>query len=246
MTLTSCKFKELIRTDSECYKAGETINPIGIVIHGTAANNPLLGRWVKTDNPKEIAVNPNNNWFGGKYNEVTPHATIGILDGSNVKGDEIALCQILPYNRRSWTVGSGKLGSFNASHIQIEMCQDVSRGKEYLENVLCCTAEWCAELMLMYPAISIDTIVSHKEAAALGYGSNHGDPENWLNPFGITMNDFRQMVKIWYDKKTAPEKEETYYRVQVGAFLSRASAEQYAQLLRDKYSLECFVSEGKK
>ena len=29
----------------------------------------------------------------------------------------------------------------------------------------------------------------------LGYGSNHGDPENWLNRFGMNMDDFRAQVR---------------------------------------------------
>ena len=39
------------------------------------------------------------------------------------------------------------------------------------------------------------SVVSHKEAHAQGYASNHGDPENWMGRFGMTMEDFRARVR---------------------------------------------------
>ena len=48
--------------------------------------------------------------------------------------------------------------------------------------------------------LTAESIVSHREAHALGYGSNHGDPENWLNRHGLTMDDFRERVKDILEK----------------------------------------------
>lgn len=246
MKMTSCDYKQLICVDSSCYKANKRITPRGILIHGTAANNAKLGRWVKTDNENEIAVNPNKNWFGSMVNEIIPHATIGVKDGHNANNKDLALVQLLPYDMRCWGCGSGKYGSYNDSHIQIEMCQDVSRGKEYLEKILTSTAEWCAELMMEFDNITINDIVSHKEAHALGYASNHGDPENWLDLYGITMSDFRKRVEVWYLQKMEERTPQTLYRVQVGAFQSKQFAEDYAKSLREKYGIECFVIKGAK
>ena len=50
-----------------------------------------------------------------------------------------------------------------------------------------------------YPTIKPENIVSHKEACARGYASNHGDPEHWLKKFGRDMDWFRALV--------APEKQ---------------------------------------
>lgn len=246
MTLINSKYLVLIRTDSECYKTTGRIAPKGILIHGTGANNALLGRWVKTENTELVAENPNSNWFGGKNNKGTvPHAVCGVLDGSAVGKEEIGIVQILPYDFRPWGCSQGKYGSYNDSHIQIEMCQDVARGKSYLEKVLRATAEWCAELMAMYPDITIENIVSHKEAAAKGYANNHGDPENWLDLYNISMEQFRTSVKSFYnEKKNSANKLEMYYRVQIGAFTDRKRATEYANTIREKFGLECFVTGG--
>lgn len=241
--MTSCQFRQLIRYDSKCYiNAGKFDGkPKGIVIHGTATNNANLGRWVKTDDQKEIAYNPYDNYFGGENNLVTPHATIGVTDGTENSGN-IMLVQILPYDNKCYGCGSGKYGTYNSTHIQIEMCQDVKRGKEYLQKILDSTAEWCADVMFHVGGFTVDDIVSHKEANAKGYASAHGDPENWLDLYSITMDDFRSMVMAWYKSKyginTAPEK---FYRVQVGAFVNRQYAEELVEHLKVDYGLDCFI-----
>ena len=37
---------KLILTNNDCYKAGKTITPKGIMVHSTGANNPNLKRYV--------------------------------------------------------------------------------------------------------------------------------------------------------------------------------------------------------
>ena len=36
-------------TKNDCYRAGRTITPKGIVVHSTGANNPYLRRYVQPD-----------------------------------------------------------------------------------------------------------------------------------------------------------------------------------------------------
>ena len=48
--------------------------------------------------------------------------------------------------------------------------------------------------MKNYPTIRPENIISHKEACARGYASNHGDPEHWLARFGKNMDWFRSQV----------------------------------------------------
>ncbi|HQA15945.1 MAG TPA: amidase, partial [Candidatus Avimonas sp.] len=41
--------KKLIFTSNDCYRAGKTIAPKGILVHSTGANNPNLKRYVGPD-----------------------------------------------------------------------------------------------------------------------------------------------------------------------------------------------------
>ena len=76
-------------------------------------------------------------------------------------------------------------------------------------------AELCAYLCRLY-SMEPDDVISHAEAARVGYGSNHADPEHWLAKFGKNMNWLRTLVasKIrWSEPKTdnvASEQSEIY------------------------------------
>ena len=97
----------------------------------------------------------------------------------------------------AWGVGGGKKGSYNydpTGHIQFEMLEDDLVSRDYLDEVLAAAVEYCVLLCREY-GLTAESIVSHREAHALGYGSNHGDPENWLNRHGLTMDDFRARVR---------------------------------------------------
>ena len=48
--------------------------------------------------------------------------------------------------------------------------------------------------MKNYPTIKLNNIISHKEACARGYASNHGDCDHWLAKFGKNMDWFRELV----------------------------------------------------
>jgi|GEM_PF-227088 len=190
MALTIIK---ALATWSECYKTSQKITPVGIVVHSTGANNPTLKRYVNS--PAQLGENIYKNYWGtGTVKEQEergiPHAAIGYD-----KNGKVALAQVLPFNMRCWGCGSGKNGSCNASHIQFEICEDNLSDKAYFETAFDLAARFCAELMQKYPSIKIENVVSHKEACARGYASNHGDPENWLSKFGKDMNWFRDKVK---------------------------------------------------
>lgn len=197
MALTIIK---TIATWSECYKAGKTISPSGIVVHSTGANNPNLKRYVNS--PAQLGENIYKNYWGtGTVSEQEqrgiPHAAIG-----KDKSGKVALAQVLPFNMRCWGCGSGEYGSYNASHIQFEICEDGLTDKSYFEAAFDLAAQFCAELMQTYPSIKLENIVSHKEACTRGYASNHGDPENWLSKFGKNMNWFRDKVNEYLKPST--------------------------------------------
>lgn len=174
-----------------CYITAQKMIPKGIVVHSTGANNPNLKRYV--DAPNEVGINRyGNHWNvakpGGR--KVCVHAFIGYD-----KNKQVRVAELLPLDICCWGVGTGKKGSYNydPSYIQFEICEDDLSDKKYYEQVISLAAEYCAELCRIY-GISTDNIVGHCEAYRLGYGSNHSDPEHWMNKYGETMSDFRVRV----------------------------------------------------
>ena len=225
---------EAIATFSDCYKAGRKMpagDPSGIVVHSTGANNPNLKRYVNL--PEIAGENIYQNYFGGpNSDDVTPHAVIG-----KDKNGEVRVVQILPYDICCWESGGGSIGSYNFSpaYIQFEIAEDGLTDETYFEAAFDTAAQYCALLMSEFPAITLENVVSHKEANARGYASAHGDPENWLSKFGKDMDWFREKVSGYLDAPDypdAPDDPQKFYRVQVGAFLDRENAEDYLEKLK--------------
>ena len=180
-------------TNNGAYKAARPMpdgSPAGIILHSTGANNPNLRRYVNA--PEICGENPYKNYFDRADIDVCPHAVIG-LD----KVGDVRAAKLLPWNYCCWGCGSGTKGSYNYSpaYIQIEVCEDELTDAEYFRAAFTLAAQLCARLMKNYPTIKPENIISHKEACARGYASNHGDPENWLSRFGKDMNWFRQLVR---------------------------------------------------
>lgn len=226
-------------TKNDCYKKAQKMTPAGIVVHSTGANNPYLKRYV--DAPDEVGVNAYGNHWNNPASvmgrSVCVHSFIGYDKNKVVK-----VANILPYNYCCWGVGSGSKGSYNYSpaYIQFEMCEDGLTDKAYMEAVYKVAVEYCVYLCKKFN-LSVNNIVSHKEAHALGYGSNHGDPNNWWDRYGRTMNDFRAAVKAGLEKDSAADVKpasdsgataKTLYRVQTGAFSKKANTTALAEKLK--------------
>lgn len=182
--------------NNNCYKANKALEPSGIVVHSTGANNPSLKRYV--DAPLEVGSNAyGNHWNtpqpGGR--NVCVHAFIGKDINGNVR-----VAQILPYNIAPWGCGNGRRGTYNNTHIQFEICEDGLTDKVYFDKAFSVAAEYCAYLCHTF-GLDITSVVSHAEAHKLGYASNHGDCDHWLRKFGKTMDDFRNDVKAAYAKE---------------------------------------------
>lgn len=177
-------------TKNPCYKAGKKLTPKGIVVHSTGAENPNLKRYV--DAPAEVGTNPNKNYFNRSDAKTCVHAFIGYD-----KSQKILVAQILPYNIACWGCGSGKNGSYNASHIQFEICEDDKKSSTYFAAIYKEAVEYCAYLCMQYKLdpMKKGVIVGHCEAHALGYASNHADPMHWFKLHNKTMDDFRKDVK---------------------------------------------------
>lgn len=185
------------QTKNPCFTAGRKIKPSGIVVHSTGANNPNIKRYVGP-NDGILGENRNGNHWNKPSATKCVHAWIGkVADGS------IKVYQTLPWDHRCWGVGSGNKGSYNASHIQFEICEDGLKDETYYNEAFNLAKELCAYLCRQFD-ISTDNIVGHYEAYNAGYGSNHGDPQNWQKKFGGSMAQFRADVKTLLNGENSP------------------------------------------
>lgn len=178
------------QTKNPCYRKGTPMKPVGIVVHSTGANNPHLCRYV--DCPERLGVNRYGNHWNRPEAATLVHGAIG-LD----KEGFVTVVNTLPYTMAAWGVGKGGRGSYNydpTGHIQFEMCEDDLTDPSYFDQVMGTAVAYCARLCREY-GLAAESVVSHKEAHAQGYASNHGDPENWMGRFGMTMEDFRARVR---------------------------------------------------
>lgn len=204
---------------NECYIAGKTMVPKGIMVHSTGANNPYLRRYVGPDDGRLGENRYDNHWNQPRPDggQVCVHAFIGKLaDGS------IATYQTLPWNYVGWHSGSGFLGKVknanNTGYIGFEICEDGLDDGEYFAAVYKEAVELCVYLCRKFN-LDAEDIIDHSEGHKLGIASNHADVGHWFKRHGKTMDDFRADVLDALE----PVK---LYRVQVGAFKDRRNAEQ--------------------
>ena len=177
-------------TRNDCYKAGRTIVPRGVMVHSTAGNNPWLKRYVGPDDGL-LGVNKNNNHWNMPGVGACVHAFIGKLaDGS------VATYQTLPWTMRGWHCGKGSKGSGNDTHISFEICEDGLTDASYFNAVyreaVELTAHLCKEFSL--DPLKDGVVICHAEGHKRGIASNHGDVLHWFPKHGKTMDDFRADV----------------------------------------------------
>lgn len=203
------ELKKCIFTKNRSYTKPKVITPKGIVVHSTGANNPNLKRYVQPDDGL-LGLNKNGNHMNKSSASKSVHAFIG-----KDKNGVVRCYQTLPFDIACWGVGKGKKGSYNyapTGHIQFEICEDNLKDEKYFKEAFNLAIEFCAYLCKKYK-LSVDTIVSHKEAHKKGYGSNHGDCDHWLKKFGKDMDWFRKEV----EKKMKPAKKKVDYKVKITA-----------------------------
>lgn len=180
-------------TKSDGYKYNGSIKgPKGLVVHSTACPGA---------DADTIFANFNRANRGASI-----HGTI----------DDSKFIQMMPFSQKAGHVGTGSKGSFNTTHIGIELCEP--KGLVYNAKTWAIesynppagyfSAIWDKATTLyayLCQQYNIDPlqhdakggIVAHYEAYQLGYGCNHGDPRGWFACENKTMDDFRQAV---YDK----------------------------------------------
>jgi len=190
----------LILTENNCYRANKKIDPAGIMIHTTGANNPNLRRYVAPDDGR-LGYNPNGNHWNQPApdgRQVCVHAFVGKLQNGDV-----ASYKTLPWNHRGWHAGNGTFGSANDTHIGIEICEDTLRDGGYFAAVYNEAAELCAYLCELFglDPLGDGVIIGHCEGFRRGIASNSADPEHWFPMHNRDMDMFRMEVeKIMIEK----------------------------------------------
>ena len=205
--------------NNECYIAGKTIIPAGIMLHSTGAPNPNLRRYVGPDDgllghnqfhnhwnvyhPEGRDIGPHAYTNDGKGRclvcggrQVCPHAFIGKLaDGS------IATYQTLPWDMRGWHAA----GRANDSYIGIEVCEDGLTDAAYFEAVYREAAELCVYLCGLYGIKpEAPSLIDHSEGAALGIAGKHADVMHWWPKHGKDMGVFRADARKLLSAATPP------------------------------------------
>lgn len=187
-------------TANDCYKAGRTITPKGVMVHSTGANNPLVARYVQPVEGQineaqlkaEIGGNRNANDWNNPGLDVCTHAFVGKLANGGV-----GTVQTLPWNHRGWHAGTGTSGgSANNTHIAFEICEDDLTDEGYFRKVYQEAVELTAMLCKTYNLnpLADGVVICHSEGYQRGVASNHADVMHWFPKFGKSMDTFRSDV----------------------------------------------------
>ena len=177
----------LIRND--CYQEGRTIRPLGVMIHSTGANNPRVSRYVPGND--EMGINSAGTHWNQPGLDVCVHAFIGrFADG------DVGVVQTLPWSRRGWHCGRGKLGSGNDTHISFEICEDALTDASYFSAVYQEAVELTTHLCKVYglDPQADGVVICHSEGYRRGIASNHADVMHWFPIHGKSMDTFRADV----------------------------------------------------
>ena len=208
MKLLTCILKQ-----NDCYHTKRTIQPKGVMVHSTGANNPNLKRYVQPlDGDADCAallaqlgVNNNKHDWNRPGLDVCVHGFIGKLaDGS------IASVQTLPWSWRGWHAGTGTSGkSANNTHISFEICEDGLTDPDYFRLVYREAVELTACLCRQYglDPLADGVVICHSEGHRRGIASGHADVEHWFPKQGTSMDDFRADVAAELAARPEPEPE---------------------------------------
>ncbi len=223
------KLIRCLLTENDCYRTKRTIQPKGVMVHSTGADNPTLRRYVQPVKGgdgdyaallAQLGQNRNGNHWNRPGLDVCVHGFIGKLaDGS------IASVQTLPWNHRGWHAGTGTSGgSANNTHISFEICEDALTDPAYFKTVYREAVELTALLCKEYGLnpLADGVVICHSEGYRRGVASGHADVEHWFPRHGKSMDDFRRDVAAALapkpepdpDPKPDPEEDDemTYYK----------------------------------
>ena len=192
-------------TKNDCYKAGQTMKPRGVMVHSTAANNTSIARYVQpaADDPNRAALldKLGGNRFGNHWNQsraeynakfdtnwsACVHAFVGKLADGTVDA-----VQTMPWDRVAWHCADDA----NYTHISFEICEDDLSSATYFSQVYAKAVELTAMLCKEYGLnpLADGVVICHSEGYQRGIANNHSDVMHWFPKFGKSMDTFRADV----------------------------------------------------
>ena len=192
-------------TKNDCYKAGQTMKPRGVMVHSTAANNTSIARYVQpaTDDPNRAALlsKIGTNRYGNHWNQsrakynakfdtnwsACVHAFVGKLADGTVDA-----VQTMPWDRVAWHCADDA----NYTHISFEICEDDLSSATYFSQVYAKAVELTAMLCKDYnmDPLADGVVICHSEGYQRGIANNHADVMHWFPKFGKSMDTFRADV----------------------------------------------------
>ena len=202
-------------TRNDCYRAGRTIIPKGVMVHSTGANNPWVSRYVPgneilgyntggnhwdqtrqyiyTDGTKTVGYRDYSKTLQRTKYAACVHAFVGKFADGNA-----GVVQTLPWNWRGWHAG----GSANNTHISFEICEDGLEDASYFKTVYQLAVELTAMLCKQFglDPLADGVVICHSEGYKRGVASNHADVMHWFYEYGMTMDDFRTDVARWMEE----------------------------------------------
>ena len=178
-------------TRNDCYRAGRTIIPKGVMVHSTGANNPWVSRYVPGN--EVLGYNTGGNDWDRPGVSKCVHAFVGKFADGNA-----GVVQTLPWNWRGWHAG----GSANNTHIGFEICEDDLEDASYFKIVYQLAVELTAMLCKQFclDPLADGVVICHSEGYKRGVASNHADVMHWFYEYGMTMDDFRTDVARWMEE----------------------------------------------
>lgn len=193
--------------DSTCYRGTRTFTPKGILWHSTGAPNKAIRRYCqpskKDKNYSQILDILGYNQNHNSWNEIERQAGVNAWVGEDKNGN-VMTCQSLEWTQRPWGCGSGKKGSLNNTHLQVEVCEDYLNDAVYFNKVyteacelsayLCKKFGWDPHGTIKFNGVVVPVITCHWQSYELGLGSGHVDVKHWWPKFGKYMEEMRDDV----------------------------------------------------
>lgn len=187
-------------TNNRNYQTKRSITVEGLILHSIGCPQPSAQAIANSWNNQSCQVG-----IHGFIDNNQAIITLPCLEVTDTSGPGKA--------HRAWHIGSGSNGSFNNNRIGIEMtepscikytqgatftCSDPEAARKFVYKNLENAVELFAQLCIYHNLnpLGKNAILSHKEAHALGYGSNHGDPSHLFTQLNMdySMDKFRQEV----------------------------------------------------
>lgn len=205
-----------ILTQSDCYKAGKTIVPKGIMVHSTGVAQPDPAAFLKL------------------WNQPGANACVHALVHQG------GVIQTLPWNHRAWHAGSPRNGglSANNTHISFEILEpkghtyqggtmvgyDVAANAAYFAAVYQNAVELTAYLCRQFSLDPMTQVVDHEEGCKLDIASNHADVMHWFPKHGKSMDTFRADVARLLNGAKEDTMEQSVFDTMLADALARRAA----------------------